>query len=411
VNAPRHSLRFPRPPATRLFALLAPTCLLAATALLNGCRHDTFPQLPPGFQEFAYVANFAGNSVTILDVVNMREDRTVEVGTAPVAVASNATADEVYVVNSAPGQAAGSLSIIDTKHNTVVDTLRLGRAPSAIAVDPAGLRAYVANTGSNSVAVIDLKARRVLDMQAVGDTPGSLAVAPDGRSLVVANAGSGTVSIFSTPAPEGKARTMPAGPPLRLRATLTGCAGAMAAAILPDSSKAFVACSAAHAVLAINLAAAPGSWAARQDASLLTDSRIALLDVGSNPANLTVKGDSGEVFVSNRTSDSISEIAATTNDVGSTYPIGDRWIADSGGSSLSLYSIDDGKLLSSVHAGTGPVALAFADNQQLVLAVDKGSNDVALIRINSKLGPALFDMLPTGSEPVAIVMKSNQKKL
>ena len=76
--------------------------------------------------------------------------------------------------------------------------------------------------------------------------------------------------------------------------------------------------------MAIWLAAAADSWSAKLDGSLTTDHVLALLDVGHNPANLTLKPDGGEVFCSNRDSGSISEINTQTNEVGSTYSIGNR---------------------------------------------------------------------------------------
>jgi YVTN family beta-propeller protein len=153
------------------------------------------------------------------------------------------------------------------------------------------------------------------------------------------------------------------------------------------------------------------------------DEVVARLDVGRNPANLTLKPDGGELFVSNQGSDSVSEVATQTNDVGSTYPIGNRpahgvvsadnaalWISNSGADSLSLYSIEDGRLLSSIHTGDAPDALAFSDDEHLLLAADSKSGDVAVIRTASRLGPALFTMLPAGGSPVAIVVKAMQPK-
>ncbi len=69
-----------------------------------------------------------------------------------------------------------------------------------------------------------------------------------------------------------------------------------------------MACSAGHQVMALSLAAAPGSWAAKQNPSLATDHMLALLDVGKMPVHLAMKPDGGEIFVSNFGSDSFSEI-------------------------------------------------------------------------------------------------------
>jgi len=407
--------------------LYLPLAALSLLLAFEACRRPAFPAFPDGFREFAYVANRDGNTVTVLDLVYLRPDRTLSVGIAPVALAANPKRDEVYVVNSQPGQ-AGSVSVVDTAMNAVVATIPVQRNPSYISVDETGQRAFVANTGSNTVSVLDLDKRKSIATLATGDKPVLALVSPDGRTVVVANRGSGSVSVFAAnippPAAAGAVATTPtAGAPLSWRATFAGCPGAADAVILPDSTKTFVACSQAHQVMSIWLAAAPDSWPAKQNAALTQDRLLALLDVGENPANITLKPDGGEAFASNRGSGSISEILTTTNEVGSTYAIGNQpahgvvsedngalWVANAGGEAISLYSIADGKFVSSIRTGIAPDALAFSDPEQMLLAADTRSGDVAVIRTSSKLGPALFTILPAGASPVAIAVKAMPPK-
>jgi YVTN family beta-propeller protein len=325
--------------------------------------------------------------------------------------------------------------VIDTSKNQVVATIGVHKLPYFISVDAEGRRAYVANSGSNTVSVIDLEARREIAVAGTGEEPGLAKIAPDMRSLVVTNRRSGSVSVFAVdPLPPvkaadttaGAAKTQAAAPakmsgvPLHLRAAFSGCPGATDAAILPDSSKVFVACSDGHQVMAIGLAAAPDSWAAKQNPSLMSDRLLAMLDVGETPVQLAMKPDGGEIFASNFGSDSISEIATYTNEVGSTYPIGNKpvhglvsgdggalWVSNFGSDSLALYSIDDGKLMSSLRTGSAPDSLAFSADEHLLLAADAHSGDVSVIRTLGKLGPSLFTILPAGAGPNAIVVKAS----
>lgn len=387
--------------------------LLSAVLLCGGlvaCRSNSFPDVPPGYREYAYISNGGANTVTVLDLVFVRQDRTLQVGQNPTGLAVNPKRNEVYVVNTK----SGSVSVIDAETNRVVATIPVRRQPYAISVDADGQRAYVANAGSNNVSVLDLEVRRELMAAGAGEQPGLARVSPDMRSVVVTNRGSGSVSIFAAgPAEDTNA------PTLRLRATVGGCPGATDAVILPDSSKAFVACSAGHQVMAVNLAAAPNSWAAKQNPSLTTDHLLALLDVGPGPGHLALKPDGGEIFVSNFKGDSISEIATGTNEVGGTYTIANRpahavvsddngtlWISNFGADSVSLYSIDDGRPVGSVQTGSSPDALAFSEDEHLLLAADAKSGDVAVIRTQGKQGPALFTILPAGGQPNDIVVKA-----
>jgi YVTN family beta-propeller protein len=395
----------------------------ASVFALTACSKPGFPIYPDGAREFAYVANSASNTVTVLDLVYLRPDRTLSVGNDPVALAVNPQRDEVYVVNSQPGQSSGSVSVIDTNKNVVTATIPVQRNPSFIAVDKTGQRAFVTNTGSNSVTVLDLATHQAIATVATGSKPDAAAISPDGRTLVVTNTGSGTITVFSAGIPPLTTKTtlvtpIGFGPPLTLRATFSGCPGATSPVILPDSSKTFVACSGSQQVMAIWLGAAPDSWFAKQDSSFSNDHVLAVLDVGRNPTNVALKPDGGEIFVSNRDSDSVSEIATQTDEVESTYPIGNRpahglasvdgalWVSNLGGDAVSLYSIDDGKLVPPVRTGVSPDALAFGNDGNLLLAANTRSGDVAVIRTSGKLGPGLFTMLPAGGSPAAIVVKS-----
>jgi YVTN family beta-propeller protein len=400
--------------------LLPRTLAIAALALLaacSGCRRNSFPDVPAGYHEFAYVSNGGSNTVTVLDLVYLRQDHTLRVGDDPTGLAVNPLRNEVYVVNTK----SDSISVIDAETNRVVATIPVHRTPYFISVDDTGHRAYVANSGSNTVSVIDLDQRREIALAGTGEQPGLARISPDNRTLLVTNRGSGSVSIYDVApyekSPADRTRI------LHFRATFAGCPGATDAVILPDSSKAFVACSAGHQVMAVSLAAAPGSWSAKQNPSLLTDHLLTLLDVGDTPVNLTLKPDGGEIFVSNFNSDSISEIDTWNNQVGWTQAIGNKpthgivsrdnsslWISNFGADSLSLYSIDDGRVSNSVHTGSQPDALAFSADEHLLLAADAHSGDVSVIRIQDQAGPTLFTILPAGSSPNAIVTKAFKLK-
>jgi YVTN family beta-propeller protein len=353
----------------------------------------------------------------VLDLVYLRQDRTLQVGTNPTSLAVNPVRNEIYVVNTQ----SGTVSVIDVVTNRIVATIPVHRLPSFIVVDSTGHRAYVTNAGSNTVSVLNLDSRREIAVAGTGEQPGVDRVSPDGRTLVVTNRGSSSVSIFEVPPYNPAAASEP---PPHLRAAFPGCPGAADAVILPDSSKAFIACSAGHQVMSVSLAAAAGSWEAKQNPALMTDHMLTLLDVGKAPVHLAMKPDGGEIFVSNFDSDSISEISTTTNEVGGTYVIGSKpmrgivshdngtlWVANFGADSIALYSIDDGRLEPrGVRTGSAPDALAFSEDEHLLLAADAHSGDVAVIRTEGKDGPALFTIMPAGISPNAIAVKAIQGK-
>ena len=70
---------------------------------------------------------------------------------------------------------------------------------------------------------------------------------------------------------------------------------------------------------------------------------------------------------------------------------------------VTVYSIDDGKRVGSIHVGDGPSALAFSTAGHLLFVVDARSGDVAVVRTANR---QMFTMLPAGREPNAIAVKA-----
>jgi YVTN family beta-propeller protein len=207
-----------------------------------------------------------------------------------------------------------------------------------------------------------------------------------------------------------------------VRAVFAGCPGAASPVVLPDSSKAFVACSAGHQVMVIaleNSKALPNQYGqmAGQVAGQMADQVEALMDVGRAPVDLAMKPDGGEIFVSNSLSDSVSEIYNTTDEVADTYMIGADpvrgmvspdnallYVANQRSQEVTVYSIVDGRRVApSLHVGDGPAAMAFSAAGHLLFIVDRRSGDVAVVRTASQ---SLFTLLPAGRDPNAIVDKA-----
>jgi YVTN family beta-propeller protein len=412
-----HSRTVPSLPQSRLQRALTPVFLLPF--LLTSCSRNRFPTYPANYREFAYVSNGAAGTVTVLDLVYLRQDRVLQVGRQPIGLAVNPVRNEVYAVNSG----SDSVSVIDVETNTVTATIGVHHTPYIIAIAPDGKRGYVPNSGSNTVSVLDLDKRREIAIEATGEGPGLASVSPDNRTLVVSNRVAGSVSVYSIDA-TGKR-------PLQLREAFSGCAGATDIVLQPNDStdlksgaKAFIACSGSAQVMTLWLGATPDSWSGSQDASLQHDHLLCLLDVGKTPTHLALASPAAaRVFSTNFDSDSISEINTWTNEVVGTKVVGTKpssailsqddsalWVTNFGADSASLYSPDDGRVMTSVRTGPKPDAIAFSHDEHLLLVADSGSADVSVIRTQSKDGPSLVTLLPSGGQPNDIVVKSFRAK-
>jgi YVTN family beta-propeller protein len=267
----------------------------------------------------------------------------------------------------------------------------------SISVSEDGKRAYVANSGSNNLSVIDTDARKVLTTIPVGANPAKAAVSPDGKSVVVSLRGEDAVAVLDT------ARAQ-----VRNRIAIPGCSQPDATTILPDSGKAFVACSGGSQVAAVLLKKAD----AKQD----DDRLLALLNVGKTPVHLALKPDGGEIFVSNADSGTFSEIATQANEVGGSYLVGERptrgtvaadnatlYVSNSGSNTVAIYDITVSKLLAVIHVGNGPQSLTLSPNGNYLYVADVDSGDVTVIRTAVR---SLFTIIPVGRQPSAMVTKA-----
>jgi YVTN family beta-propeller protein len=105
----------------------------------------------------AYIVNYEGNNLSVVDIARSRIVATVPVGERPQAVAFDAKLNLVYVANTL----GDSVTVIDTATNKVLATLAAGKRPNALAVNPGSNRLYVANeAGASASTIVDVSGIR-----------------------------------------------------------------------------------------------------------------------------------------------------------------------------------------------------------------------------------------------------------
>ena len=246
------------------------------------------PDYGPAFREYAYVTNGKSNTVSVIDLRTFALAKTITVGSEPTGIAANSKKNEIYVVNSG----SSNVSVIDAETKTVAGDYRRARHAllhRRLRGRKARLRRQLRSATSG-----DRPGKALCGNVRVGSSPGLARVSPDGATVVVSNRADNTVSLIDAKS-------------LRVRATLPVCQQPEDIAILPDSSKAFVACSGSSQVASILL----------KSGHAKDDRVLALLDVGHTPVSLALKPDGGELIVCNFDSDSISIIETGNDEVGS----------------------------------------------------------------------------------------------
>jgi len=92
----------------------------------------------------------------------------------PYAVAITPNGAFAYTANAA----ANTVSVIDTATHTVIATVPVGMVPHGVAITPDGQFAYVGNEYSSTVSVIDTASNTIVD------TVDGVAVAPEGLAIM-----------------------------------------------------------------------------------------------------------------------------------------------------------------------------------------------------------------------------------
>lgn len=158
----------------------------------------------------AFVPNLDAGTVSVIDLLNMETDATVDVCPGPPGGAL--TPDQVTYVVACGG--SDELAFVNTASFAVTGRVPgLGPRPFSVVVPGDGRYAVVNNAGGSTVSVVDLEARAVVQTIEVGEQPIVLRAHPDGERVFVANEVAGTLvelvpALREAPAP-GAAPSLP----------------------------------------------------------------------------------------------------------------------------------------------------------------------------------------------------------
>ena len=141
----------------------------------------------------AYVTSYDQDRLAVVDTKALTVVDTVRVGNGPAGVAVHPAGAEIYVAN----YIAGTVSVIDAATNSVVATVDTPALPVGIAMAPDETKAYVACLRARSVAIIGTVSHSLLGTIRVGRQPIGVAFAPTARAYVT-NSGDDTITVIDT---------------------------------------------------------------------------------------------------------------------------------------------------------------------------------------------------------------------
>ncbi|WP_404321632.1 YncE family protein [Cytobacillus firmus] len=144
----------------------------------------------------AYIANMGEDTVSVVNIGSMKEEKRIKVGAAP--VTTGVTSDGETLVATLNGENA--LAVVDLATEKV-DKIPVGTGPAQVYIDENDQFAYVANQGieeapSSSVTVIDLAANKATAEIKTGKGSHGVVTSPDNKKVLCTNMFEDTVSII-----------------------------------------------------------------------------------------------------------------------------------------------------------------------------------------------------------------------
>jgi len=134
----------------------------------------------PARADVAYVSNEADNTISVIDLAQMKTVGTIPVGQRPRGIAVTKDGKRILVCVGDDN----AIQIVDAATHKITGTLPSGPDPETFALSPAGDRIYIANEDDALVTVIDVEGGKVVARIPTGVEPEGMAVSPDGKTVV-----------------------------------------------------------------------------------------------------------------------------------------------------------------------------------------------------------------------------------
>lgn len=134
-----------------------------------------------------WVTNTLRSELNLLDPQTLAVQKSIPVGSWPVAIGWAPGMDEALVVQ----KGEDSIGLVDVRSQRLVDSIWVGDEPSNIIVAPKLGKAFIALSTEDQVAVLDLASRTITARIPVGSDPQAMALSPDQSRLYVASKRSG----------------------------------------------------------------------------------------------------------------------------------------------------------------------------------------------------------------------------
>lgn len=139
-----------------------------------------------------YIPNIGSHTLSVLNTKTDTIEFHIPVGKGPEGVAVHPRGRFLYVAN----QEDDNLYVLSTEHHGIIARHPLGTCPVRVVFSPDGKYAFIANRESHDVSVVDASRHWEIKRIPVGRWPGGIVFDPQGTQAYVANNKTNDISII-----------------------------------------------------------------------------------------------------------------------------------------------------------------------------------------------------------------------
>jgi len=362
--------------------------MTGALAAAAGCRR----RRGAGFPGYAFVANQEGQAVAAVDLTAFAVARHIRLGEHPTELVAPPSLDSVYALAPAAGVvceiSAGQLAL-GRKFHFASEAVSMRLAPE-------GDRLWLLCREPRQLIEISIPPLRVQSRIALRSEPADFDVSRDGQMAAVSFGTEGEVALVGLDERR-----------LRWVADLGAPLGTVR--FQSDGKRLLVARVDAHMLSALHTP---------------TGKVVTHLPLAIRPRHFCFKSDGGQLFITGEGLDAVVVVYPYQTQVAETLLAGHApesmaassspdylFVANPTSGNVTILDIETHRVIAAASVGSEPGFIAITPDNQYALVLNRGSGDMAVIRIpaitarRAKSAP-LFTMIPVGSRPVCAVVRA-----
>lgn len=292
----------------------------------------------------AFITNEKDNTLSVIDTRTNTLVKTFDIGVQPRGIGLAPDGSEVYV---ALGD-ANSIAVVDPQSLKILRQIDSGRDPETFAVHPNGLL-YISNEEDAKASVTDPKSGKIVAEIPVGIEPEGVAISPDGTRVIVTSESTNMLHVVKVPEHE-------------LAANILVGARPRAAVFSGDSRWAYASAEIGGEILKVDM----------QSNKIALTGRLG--DDDAKPKDLLLSADEKHLYVAGGRANGVFVLAADTLTVERKIDTGARvwglamnrdrsrlYVTNGGSDTVSIIDTGTNKVIASVKVGAAPWGVVVDD--------------------------------------------------